>query len=320
MKKNILVGCAVIACSLMYAPGSHAQAVKEYVEDAGIEKIEKSVVIDGQPVTAKGFGDGHGKMPLFTKKSQLPDTVALITLYIYDLGTHTTSRGGHTVFTTYTSVSKSGGNTLANEIYKNSIANLKQAFLKQGVVLLTPEEFLNTPAKKAFYYKEFTPQVSKLGDFLGGLENKNTDIAVGADNFRVFDIAMSTDFLRSESLGADLTKKLGVKGVLSIAVELQSSKRSLDLHGFKVSLHGPNPVPKEDKKYVAQKMGNGYYNGQLYAHATMFFKSPIEVGSFKKSDLESVNFDGVGVALEAIVNKVYKVMNENTETAAKKYD
>jgi hypothetical protein len=321
MKHTNRITSLFLALMVLHAGMANAQnTIKEYVADNDPERMEKNVVMGGEPITAKGFGDGHGKMPLLTKKSQLPDTVALITFYMYDLGTNTTSRAGHSVNTVYTSVSKNGGNTISNEIYRQSISNLKAAFKKRGVVLLTPDEFLNTPARRTFYYKEFAPEVSKLGKFLSNIESKQTDIEVSADSFRVFDLTMATDHLRSESLGSELAKKLGVNGVMSIAVELQSSKKSLDLHGFKVSLHGPNPIPKEDKKYVAQKMGNGYYEGQLYSYGTLFLKNPVRVGAFKKAVIEELDFEGVGSILEAFVNKFYDTMGENAEKAAKKYD
>ncbi len=298
-----------------------AQDLKEYAENTDREKIKKSIVMGpgNEPVTAKGFGDGHGKNVLLTSKNQVPDTVALTTFYIYDLGSNTVSRGGHTTYFTYTWLSAAGGNEFANAILKDAIGPMKEAFRKQGHVLLTPDEFLNTPAKREYYYKRFAPEVSKLGKFLGDIETKHADIFVGADGYRVLDISMSGDALRSQSMGGDLCKALGVSGVLSVAVELQSGKKSVDLHGFKVSLHGPNPVPKEDKKYVAQKLGNGYYEGQLYTYGSFFLKKPAEVATMKKDKIEGMDFTGAGTILSCFIEKFYETMYECSETAAKKY-
>lgn len=297
------------------------KTIKEYTEKAGKEKIKKKIVIGAEPTTAGGYGDGHGKTPLLTSTSQLPDTVALVTYYIYDLGTSNFSDAGNVGVSTYYFVSEKGGNLLANEALSKSIDALKQAFKKQNVVLLTPDQYLNTPEKKAYYYTKFKPTISGIGKFLSGIENKHTDIAVGADDFRVFDLSASVDYLRAESLGGDMAKQLGVDGLLSIAVEVQSDKRNIEMHGIKMTLHGPNPIPKEDKKYIGQKMGTGYYAGQIYANGTFFFDKAIHVASYEKKKLDmNMQFDGVGVVFESFIEKFYESMHEAIDKAAKKYN
>jgi hypothetical protein len=294
------------------------KTISEYVSKTGVEGIMKSIVMGPgfEPVTAGGFGDGHGKNPLLTSTNQIPDTVALVSLYIYDIGTTTSGSG----YITYRFVSENGGNQLSNEIYNQSIKTLKETFKKNGVVLLTPEEYLNTPEKLKFYNNEFVPAISKLGNFISNIENKKTDIAVGADYFRCFDISAAPDYLRSESLGSELTKKLNVKGALSIAVEIQSNGKNVNINGIKMSLHGPNPIPREDKKYVAQNMGNGYYDGQLYAYGYFFLKKPILVASFEKNKLVNQNFNGIDVIFGCFVDKFHIAMNNSIEKAAKKYN
>lgn len=322
MKTNINFLALTIGLFVWSIGSATAQkSIKEYVEKTSKEKINKNIVMGPglQPVTARGFGDGHGKNPLLLSTGQLPDTVALITLYIYDLGTTSIQKSGNWVNTSYSAVSAEGGNVIANEIYKNTIAELKTALKHQGVVLLTPEEFLNTAEKRNYYNNNFKTNLTKLGNFVSNIEMKHVDIAVGADNYRVFDLAAAPDPLRSESLGGDLAKKLGVKGVLSIAVEIQSNKKFANMHGIRMSLHGPNPIPKENKKYVAQNLGNGYYNGQLYAYGTFFFKKPVHVISFEKKQLAKQNFEGLGTIFGCFADKFYQVMNESIQIASKKY-
>lgn len=293
------------------------KSIKEYVEKTGPEKIKKNIVMGpgNEPVTAGGFADGHGKNPVLITKSQIPDTVALITYYIYDVGTEV--KGGNYIYSY--SLSSSGGNYFANKLHNEGIKKLKEEFRSKGIVLLTPEEFLNTPQKKNYYYKEFIPQISKLGSFLSGIETKGNDVSVAADGYRGFDISAAPDHLRSESLGGDLAKKLGVKGVFSIAIELMSSKKEVKINGIKMALHGPNPIPKEDKKYIAQNMGNGWYAGQLYSFGYMYFKDPILIGEFKKDQVVSENYEGIGEVESLFVDKFYDAMSEAIEKAAKKY-
>src|SRR5690606_15344997 len=202
-----------------------------------------------------------------TSRSQLPDTVALISFHIYDIGTE---HHINNVSITYYSLTADGANVIATNMLQAMIGRLKEAFRRQGCVLLTPDEFLSTPEKKEAYYS-FEPSLSKLGKFLSGIETKNRDIAVWPAGYRAFDISAANDFLRAESLGGDLAEKLGVGGTLSIAAELMTDKKNVNMNGLKMVLHGPNPVPREDKKYVSQNMGAGYYRGQIYAGGYFYF-------------------------------------------------
>lgn len=307
---------------VLSAGSSLAQkTIMEYVEENDKEKIKKSIVMPAgsYPQRAGGFSDGHGINPVLTSTKQIPDTVALITFHIYDIGT---SNHIKNVSITYYSLSEKGGNQMANLISSNSIAQLKEAFKKQGVVLLTPDEYLNTKEKRDYYYNTFSPSISKLGKFLSGIETKQNDIAVAADGYRAFDISAANDFLRAESLGGDLAKKLGVKGVLSIAVELMSDKKNIAMNGTKMVLHGQNPIPREDKKYISQNMGAGYYRGQIYAGGYMYFKNPIVIANFdkKQNKIINENFEGIGNVFECFVERFHDEMKESIEKAAKKYD
>jgi hypothetical protein len=306
---------------LMAAGTASAQkSIREYVDKTDREKIKSSIVISGRPVTAAGYGDGHGANPLLTSKDQIPKKIALINLYIYDLGTTTVSDAGNWVTTTYMAVSGNGGNMLANEILNKSIADLKGGFSKNGITLLTPQEYLDTEEKRDFYYEQFTPQMSKMGNFIGNLETKHQDIAVAADYYRGFDIAAAHDHLRSESLGGVLAKKLEVDGVMIVAVELQSDNKVVNIHGFKASIHGPNPIPREDKKYIGQGTGTGYYEGNYYAGAYMYFKAPIQVAEVEKKQIVNLNFDGIGTVLGCFPEALYDAMAESIEKAGPKYN
>jgi len=317
----VLMGCTFTLAA--------QDSIKEYVNKAGNEKIKKAIVVEQKPVTAAGFDDGHGRNPVLTSRDQLPKKIALATFFIYDLGSTKVTSAGNTTNITYTWVSPAGGNALANTIHVNSIGALKEEFQKNGAQLLTPEEYLDNGEKRTFYYETFTPDVSKLGKFLGDIETKHVDINVAADNYRPLDISASWDHLRSESLGSDLTKALGVDGVVSISVEIQSDNKTVNMHGIKMALHGPNPIPKEDKNYVAQKMGNGWYAGNIYSSAYFFFPKPIQVGQFEKkkmegqkkkvSTLEEMNFDGVGEIMRIMIAEMYASMNESIEKAAPRY-
>jgi hypothetical protein len=302
--------------------GVAQKSVKEYVTKTKKEKIQKSIVVIGQPVSSsvKSFQDGHSKWPLLTSKDQLPDTVALITFNISDLGLTSSWANDYARYTEYFSLSETGGNLVANEMLSQTIGTLKEEFRKQGVVLLTIGDILDTQEKMDYYYSGFTPTVSKLGKFLSNVENRATDISVCADYYRYFDMGATFDHLRSESLGHDLANSLGVDAVLSVGFEVQSNKKEMYLRAVKMALHAPNPLPKEDKKYIAQKAGNGYYYGQLFVGGGLRFKKPFKTVEIKKKQITSMDFEGLDVVLQNMLERFYSEMHSSIDKAAKAFD
>lgn len=305
--KLIGILCILFCNQVIFAQ----KTIKEYVAKNGGEKIKKDILIDvfSKPITNKGFADGHGKNPYFSSTDQLPDTIALITFHINDLGLTVVETTAAFIYTTYYYVSAEGGNVIANKIHEQTIESLKQEFKKQGVVLLTPSEFLDTPEKKSFYHNEFMPSVSKMGKFLSSIENRATDISVCADYYSPFDMGAAFDYLRSESLGYDLANKLGVDGVLSIGIVIQSTKKEAYVRAVKMALHGPNPIPMVDKKYIGQKTGTGYYSGQLYVGGTFSFKDPIKSIELGKQTITSMDFDGLEIIFGNFIGKFYDEIN-----------
>lgn len=302
--------------TLLFAAPCCMQAqnpVQEYLHDQGVEKFKKQITIDGQPVTARGYEDGHGRNPRLTDAKQIPDTLALITFYIYDNGTSVSS----SYYLYNYSLSETGGNYVANGIHKKAIDELKAAYKKLGIVLLTPDQFLNTQAKRNFYYKQFQPQISKLGSFLSGLETKSSDVAVCADYYRGFDLSASADHQRMESLGSELAKKMGVEATLSIALELVSDKKRIHFNGIKMALHGANPIAREDKKYVSQNMGAGYYAGQLYSSANIYVKNPLQIAEYKNNAIVNEQYEGIGTMLGYFAERMHQSMLDAIEKNSK---
>ncbi|NNC85092.1 MAG: hypothetical protein HKN75_03360, partial [Bacteroidia bacterium] len=295
---------SLILCSVFFIQPSFAQkTIKEYVNKNDSKKLDKAILVDfmSQPATGKSFRDGHGKGPYFNSKEQLPKKVALITFHINDYGVSYSNDYGYTRVTTYISVTESGGNQIASAMHNQTIENLKKKFAENRATLLTPKEFLDTPEKKDYYYNQFQPTVSKIGKFLSNFENRATDISVCADDYRYFDMGAAFDYLRSESLGSELAEKLEVDAVLSIGIVIQTQKKEAYVRTFKMALHGPNPIPKEDKKYVGQKTGVGYYNGQIYSGATFAFKKPIPAITLGKNEITGMDFDGLEVIFDEFI-------------------
>jgi len=311
---QIICIALILACNpMLFAQ----KTIKEYVTKNNTEKIKKSIIIDAlsKPATHKSFKDGHGKTPYLSSIKQLPDTLALITFHIIDVE-------GVSKFSWWDEtgqLSAQQGNLIANKINKQTIVSLKEAFKERGAVLLTPEEFLDTEKKRNFYYNSFAPEVSKVGTFLNNIENINTDISVCANNYRYFDMGAAADYKRSESLGNDLAKELGVDGLLSVSVGFYSDSKGAYTNMIKMAIHGPNPNPKVDKKYVGQKNGTGYYEGQLYFAGKFTFKKPIKTieVDYKKKKTDNINFEGTEVIFSSFIEKYYDEMNKAIDKVSK---
>lgn len=280
--------------------------MEEYVKKTGIEKIKKKIVIDpfSKPATQKSFKDGHGKTPYLSSTDQFPDTIALITFHINDLegiGEGWKFGGG--------TVTDSQGNSIANLIHNQTLKSLKEAFKKRGAILLIPQEYLDTEDKINFYYNSFIPEVSKVGKFLSNIEGNRTDKSVCANTYRYFDLGAAFDYKRSQSLGNTLANSIDTDGLLSIAIDLYYSSKGVFVSNIKMTIHGPNPNPKIDKKYFGQKNGNGYYEGQLFIGGNFTFKKPIIVIDPKQKKDFYKNFKGLEIIFTSFIEKFYDEMN-----------
>jgi hypothetical protein len=229
-----------------------------------------------------------------------------------------------------------GGNAIADHFEKQTVAVLKEQFQEEGKILLTPNEFLDTKAKQDYYFKTFSPGISKMAKFLSNIENKEAVIAAEADGYRTFDITAAWDAIRAESLVADLGENIGIKGILSVAIILQTDKKEINMASMRMTLNGPNPIPKEDKNYVAQNLGNGYYFGQIYTDCNFVFSKPVLIGTYDNTGKASkertddvliqtsaatinLNINGIEVVSEALTEMTFETLYEGISKAAPKY-
>ena len=310
-----------ILCILFCSQNLFSQnSIKEYVAKYGKEKIKKKILIDGlcKPTTLKSYKDGHGKNPFLSAKEQLPDTIALITFNISDLGFSTTWENDWIRVNEYFSVTEADGNIIANEILRQTFTSLKEEFKEHGVVLLTIDEVLNTQEKRDYYYNTFAPELSKIGKFLSNIENNGVDKSVCATNYRYFDLGAAWDYLRSQSLGYELANNLEVDGVFSVATVIQTRIKDGNIRAVKMVLHAPNPNPKQDKRYVGQKMGVGYYNGQIYAGGYYTFKKAITCMELGKEHITSMDFDGLEIIFESFIERFYDEIDTAISKVSKK--
>lgn len=319
----------LLLCVGLLAIGGHASgqsSIREIVDKTGKDKIQKNLMKQFPGTFC--FKDGHGMNPYLTSEDQIPKTIALVTFYVYDPGmsyssTSKTTHAATGLTTTSTSVynfklSEEGGNYFANMFHQEGVGKLKETFKAHGITLLTPDEYLNTEAKRDFYYNKFQPQISKLGNFLSRLEQKSSGVAVCADYYRGLDASAATDFKRSISLGDELTRNLGVDAVMSIAFYVGYDGKTVTFSNITSTINGPNPVPRENKKYIGGA-GAGYQEGLVYFSAYYNNFKPVKIANLKKKGAEISNesYDGIGDLMsifgETAVLTMKKVVAKNSK-------
>ena len=273
---SVLMRLAVPAAMTLLLVSSRGLATGAFDEELGtdVEAIAKKVEFDmsgwGKVHGSKG---GGGQIPYLQALGHPPKRVALVSFYAYDPGDTkgfgSPYFGGRTETTRQ--LTKDGASTVATILHDQGIAAFKEQFKAHGMELLTPDEFADTDAKRAFY-ENFEMKVG-LGVKLfkssegGGKENKlskNQVLSAVAPGYRLFRLVYgenirpmrSVDGKISVSMGSDLPKGLGVDAVVVVCNYCKATKKEGRLEGIYLYMFGPNPVPGEDTAT--------YWPGHLY--------------------------------------------------------
>ncbi len=279
-----------------------------------------------------GNGGGYSaNIDLLEKK---PKKVALISYYLYDPGKGKVSGGTYTgsVSVSVWRTPDAAGQTQVNGFYSESIDALKTTFKENGIDLLTPDEFLDTPEKADFYYN-FNQESAK--------KEKTTITKRGAASSNVWDVAEAsastlkvspsgkgyrTFFVANErpdeselenfaggvfsanrklttSLGYDLAKGLGVDAVVVVYICTRKVKQIKDDFGVNAvvtMMIGPNPGKTEEADKDAKNLGQFYCGTRTYYGSPVIFKE--EKGIFGQ-------YEGMSNILKAHVIKMSKYIN-----------
>lgn len=318
----LLVGCAG-GPRLSDSPGP----IKRYHDDVGHGKLKQNVKKAAlKPVSGFGtssFSAGHGIHPYFTRQDQLPKKVGLVTFYVYDAGQASTSEAGNWIYTRTTWVSEKGGNVLANKFLQASIDPLKKSFEQQGMQLLTIEELLDDDAKKAYYRNGVSLELGKgfvgaLRQMLIAMESGDKKMITGADGYRVFEVAATTDWKRGIALGSGLAGALDVDAVLSVGLGISTDGKITTLNEIKWALNGKNPNPKkEGHRYVSQNLGTGYYEGQCYVKIDLGLTGKEGGIPFRDNKTQQENLEGFDLLMTVLAEATGELMSEAAAKNAK---
>jgi hypothetical protein len=250
----------------------------------------------------KGEADGSGVFPVMTKLEGVPKKVALVTFYVFDIGTVGTNMTGSEVYTT--SITTKGGNKFANSFFAEGIEPIKAAFKARGMEVLLPGQFLDTPEKRQQFFA-FYPTLSKLTKLFES--GRRIGEMAAADDFHFMYLSDGRDFKLSESMGDSLCKILGVDAVLSVINDVSTDGQYFSLGKVQMVMHGPNPVKRlPDHKYIGA-FGAGYQSGLLY-QATIMDINRLFMQKHPKKGIVYENYKGydkiAGLMAKVLANNV----------------
>jgi hypothetical protein len=289
---------------------------------ADAAKIKVTMDFPAEGRNSKNGGGYSANMDLVNPK---PKKVALISFYLYDPASSKVKGGAYTgsVNVSCWRTPDSKGQTHIDGFYAQSVDVMKEEFKKQGMELLTPEEFITTDEIAQFYYgfnqetakKEksavtvraaagttvssvaeasvSTLKVSPSGKGYRAFFVANEDMTVSQSvNFKTSGI-MGANRKMTSSIGYELCKGLEVDAVVICYIVTRKPKMTKEDYGVNaVSMYmfGPNPVISgEDDKN----------RGQFYCGARFFSSSPLMFEVQKTKQVSYANMGNVFRALSA---------------------
>jgi hypothetical protein len=249
-----------------------------------------------------GAANGRGQIPYLQALGHPPKRVALVSFYAYDPGN--TKGFGSPYFggrvESNRQLSKDGASLVATVLHDQGIGELKKTFAAHGMELLTPDEFLDTDAKRQFY-EDFVFEVglgAKLAQWGEGGDkdiklSKVQRLSAVAPGYRLFRLVWGENFRPMQSvdkkivvsLGDKLAKGLGVDATVVICNLCKATKKEGNLEAIYLYMFGPNPVPGEDSFT--------YWTGHLYVGLKLE-KLDVPMLEFGKGEKKSTTYSGGG--------------------------
>ena len=294
--KNTLILVAV----LLGIVNVYGQKSIQELAELSDKKFEKKVSSGNSAVLVKSFAKNARR-----KGVDLPDPlvpplkkVGILSFFTADLSERDSKairRGG--IYESF--LTTDGGKEILQSFHDEALNALKNEFSSQGIMLLTPEEYLTEETLEI--YDNFQIETSKMGsavlasaNYLQGQSEKSIVAATGYKVFPAPTVLSGTDPKVISSM-ADLANQLGVDALLTVQIVTRKEKNKIGLSAIRISLHGPNPVPDDPKvKYGLGK----YVSGILIEYAGTEFNPAIPFAYLNKKDksfesIETQSFDTI---------------------------
>jgi hypothetical protein len=335
----------ILLAVLLAAPPLFAQSGFEKELGTDVDAIAAKVDFDMSGWgKVHGMASGKGQTPYLQALKHPPKRVALVSFYAYDPG-DTKGFGSPYFGGRYEStrqLTSDGAGTVATLLHDQGIAALKESLAAYGMQLLTPDEFLDTDAKREAF-ENFVYEIGMGAKFAQAMEGSGKDnkltranrLSVVAPGYRLFRLVYGEnvrpmkqgDKKIARSLGYDLAHELGVDATLVICNLCKATKKEGQLEGVYFYLFGPNGIPGDADAFT-------YWPGHLYVGLRLdgldvpmleFGKevkksttySGTVLDSFrsdtlKEAGISSVDFDGYERILAALGKRAGAYMQEWT--------
>jgi len=320
---------AGVAAVLFVVVAGTARADKTFESKLGSDaaKLADDVKISMMNGDNAGREDGRGLVPYYKALGAPPKRVALISFYVWDCGNKKESSyniyGGDYTYHVKNSRTRNleaeAVDMLANELHDASIGAVKEAFAAVGTQLLTPDEFLDTDAKKEAY-ENFKLEIGGFGRFLHSVQKRgHDDWQWGApDGYRVIELTTVGDVKGNHfqlgmtgvgigkaaiSLGHDFAGALGVDAVAILYNVVQAESKSIRMRGAGLYMFGPNPLPDTGKSL--------YWNGLEYSGVYLRMDVPF-ITTDKAGKLIDADYDGYVLVGRALATKMAEHIKKKT--------
>ncbi|MEL6562173.1 MAG: hypothetical protein AAFQ94_28565 [Bacteroidota bacterium] len=260
----------------------------------------------GSPAIIKSFSKSCKKMGQDLPEDLTPSVkkVGILTFYLSDFSELDNRRALRNGGVYADNLTTAATGQLARDFYDQSLQKLKESYKAQGIELLTPDQFLDTEAKKDAYFSTEIKLsgVSKVVSALSrNVGRKNEKSPNAPDGYRVVYNSLSIDGADKKaviSLGK-LAKELGLDGLLSVQILTNLKGRTIGLHKVKMALHGINPIPYDGTcKWVG-----GYFDGLLLEFAEIS-AGDLVFAKIKKKAIADVKIDGFDALIGRLSDKV----------------
>ena len=320
----MIAGLLMLAAMPAWADGAF---VSELGSDAA--KIADDVKISMMNGDNDGLDTGRGLVPHLKTLGKPPARVALVSFYVWDCGNKKENSyriyGGNYVYHTTTtrkrSVASGEVDVLANELHDASIGTLKESFAAVGMQLLTPGEFLDSPAKQEAY-GSFKAEIGGMGSFLLGLQKHNAGDTWQwgvPDGYRLIELTTVGDVKGNHfqlgmtgigigkiavSLGHDLATALGVDAVAILYNVVQADKTSINMRGAGLYMFGPNPIADS-----GQSM---YWSGLQYSGVYLRMDDIPFIKTDKDGNLVEADYAGYAIVASALGTRMAQHIKKKT--------
>lgn len=245
-----------------------------------------------------------------------PKRIGILTFQLYSLGSSSSSKAGDWVYTRTYYSTEGGEAFLTDQIMGMIVPEMKRSFTDAGYELLTPSEYLDTPAKREAYETgASTIEASGLTKFAwGSLESGSDDgyegvVPEGYQFYPISPKALSGDIKGPAGYGL-LAEKLGLDGLLIISMTTVTSRKYITLDNFSAAVVGPINDNKEAeyKGRIGAGNMNRARNGLVYSYAG-FDVSEIPLLKLKKEEFVEYYYE----KFDVIAGRMGKKLTENLD-------